>query len=324
MQPKAAEQGQVSARQFRAAGWIYLKDTQGAYTLKRQSLLLAVALVAAPAALLAQSATRLMPLDSTSSTEGGVARASTDKPVRVVPTAPFSRFSIGGAVSPFGPGVQISTNLNPHLNLRAVGSGFSYSTTFNTNGFDANAKLNLASAGISADIYPFHAGFRISPGVLFLNNNKLRADAVVASGSSFDLNDQSFYSAYPNSETGATPLNAHASLGLNKNKPTFTITTGWGNTIPGKGGHWSFPFEIGVALIGSPELKMNLTGWGCTDQAQTECTDVTSTTDPIAIEIQDNLTQQIAKWNNDIDPLKTYPILSFGVSYSFNVRSGAH
>lgn len=268
------------------------------------------------------------PDSSSSLADGGTASdgSSTTSPSiksASVSYAPFTRYAIGGSVSPLGPGVQVTAYVNRHLNLRATGNGFSYNTNFSTNGFNANAKLNLASAGISGDIYPFRAGFRISPGVLFVNNNGLTATSTVAPGTSFTLNGDTFYSASANSETGATPLNANASLGLHTTRPSFTITAGWGNTIPRKGGHWSFPFEIGAAFIGSPALKANLNGWACYDQAQTECTNVASTTDPIALQIQGDLTAQLAKWNNDLNPLKEYPILSFGVAYSFGVR-GAH
>jgi hypothetical protein len=56
--------------------------------------------------------------------------------------------------------------------------------------------------------------------------------------------------------------------------------------IPRKGGRWSFPFEAGVALVGAPTLKVNLGGWVCYDQTQTECADIASTTDPIAISVK--------------------------------------
>jgi ubiquinone biosynthesis protein Coq4 len=40
-------------------------------------------------------------------------------------------------------------------------------------------------------------------------------------------------------------------------------------------------------------------------------------TDPT---VQTNLSQQITKYQKDIDPLRYYPIVSFGVAYSFRVR----
>ncbi len=109
----------------------------------------------------------------------------------------------------------------------------------------------------------------------------------------------------------------------NSTKPAFTIAAGWGNTIPRNGGHWSFPFEVGVALTGPPLLNANLTGWACNDQAQTQCTNVASTTDPNALQIQGDLATQISKWKNDLNPLKTYPIISIGTAYSFGMRGGA-
>jgi hypothetical protein len=133
------------------------------------------------------------------------------------------------------------------------------------------------------------------------------------------LNGETYYSATPNSATGATPVVGNGLLGLNTNKPAFTITTGWGNQIP-RSGHWSFPIEIGVAFIGDPSVKVNLGGWACSDQAQTECSNIADPANPIAVAIQSNLTAQVAKWTSDLKPLNTFPIISSGISYSFHTR----
>lgn len=231
----------------------------------------------------------------------------------------FSKMSIGTAISPMGIQVSMSSNLNSHFNVRPWGSIFNYSTNFTASGIGANAKLNMTSAGTALDIYPFRLGFRVSPGVLFYNGNQISATANVAGGTSFTLNGQTYYSANANSATGATPINGNALLNLHTTNPAFTVTTGWGNTLPRKG-HWSFPFELGAAFTGAPSIKVNLAGWACYDQAQTLCTDITSTTNPIALEIQSNLAAQVAKWTKDLEPLKTYPIATFGVAYSFGLR----
>lgn len=235
-------------------------------------------------------------------------------------SAPFSRMAIGGAVSPLGVGVQVTTLINPHINVRASSNMFNYATNFTTNGFTANAKLNFASAGMALDIYPTRFGFRISPGILAYNQNRLTASNTVAGGTSFTLNGDTFYSAIANAATGAMPVTGTAVLGMHSTRPAFTITSGWGNTIPRKGGHWSFPFEIGAAFVGAPKLNVNLGGWACYDQAETLCTDISSPTDPIAIQIQNDLHSQVSKWTNDLDPLKTYPIISGGLAYSFRTR----
>jgi hypothetical protein len=59
-----------------------------------------------------------------------------------------------------------AVNLTRHLDARVYGNYFQYSTSFNTDGFNFDASLHLASAGASVDYYPFHNGFRLSPGLL--------------------------------------------------------------------------------------------------------------------------------------------------------------
>jgi hypothetical protein len=280
-------------------------------------------MLAASSVLVAQSSSLYSSsLDSEVVPSGGSGAAVVTAPVRspIPSSRPFSKVGFGVGGSPLGVQLAMTTNLSQHFNIRTTGNLFSYSTNFTTEGIGADAKLNMKSAGTALDIYPFHTGFRISPGVLFYNNNELTATANVAGGTSFTLNDQTYYSAKANSVTGATPINGDALLSLHKTNPAFTITTGWGNTLP-RNSHWSFPFEVGVALTGAPSLNVNLGGWACYDQAQTLCTNINSKTDPIAQQIQSNLRIQVAKWTNDLDPLKTYPIASFGVAYSFGLHN---
>jgi hypothetical protein len=290
--------------------------------MKDKLSVLPVALLLAATSLAAQMPTRSAML-ADENTDGGSYRPATTIQQGSVYGGPFSRIAIGASLNTIGPGIQISTNVVDHFNLRASGNALYYSTNFNTSGFNANAKLNMASAGLAADIYPFHRGFRVSPGVLVMNNNRVNATAVAAGGTSFTFNDTTYYSATANSATGATPLNVKGSLGLNTTKPAFTLTTGWGNTLPRNGGHWSFPFEVGVAFIGAPSVNVSLSGWACQDQAQTECGDVQDTSNTTSQDIQTSLAAQITKWKSDLDPLKTYPILSFGVAYSFPVHGSA-
>jgi hypothetical protein len=231
----------------------------------------------------------------------------------------LSHVAFGVGISPLGVQLQATTNLAQHFNLRGTGNVFNYSTNFTASGIAANAQLQMKSAGATVDIYPFHRAFRISPGVLFYNGNQVTAAASVPGGTSFTLNNQTYYSANANPATGAAPVNGNALLNLHTTNPAFTITTGWGNALANKG-HWSFPFELGVAVTGAPSLQVNLGGWACYDQAQTLCTDINSKTDAVALELQSNLHTQVAKWTSDVEPLKTYPIASFGVAYSFGIR----
>ena len=290
--------------------------------MKSTAFCLVLALAVTPGAAFCQSSTSSFNLtapDNDTDSGSGGGHAITRATVPTPSDRPFSRFGFGAGISPLGIGLQTAANINDHLNVRGTGNFFNYNTTFSTSGFTANANLNLASAGAALDYYPFHKGFRVSPGLLFYNSNKLTATDTVAGGTSFTLNDETFYSANANAATGATPANGNATLGLNSTKPAFTVTTGWGNIASRSGWRVSFPFEVGVAFTGAPSLNANLAGWACHDQAQTECTNLSSN-NPIAVEVQNDLQAQIAKWNSDLNVLKTYPILSVGMAYSFGAR----
>jgi len=291
---------------------------------KHRALVVSMAIFVAPLTVMAQTAessSRFVDVDAAAL--GGVTRPVQPAPAATVPPGPFSRVAIGASFSTFGPGLQVTTFITPHLNLRTSGSYFTHTTNLTTNGFNPTAKLKLMSAGVSADIYPFHTGFRVSPGVLVYNGNKVTANASLAGGASVTLNGNTYYSANPNQALGITALHGTGELGLNTNRPAFTATAGWGNTIPHDGARWSFPFEAGVALTGQPSVNANLAGWACVDQLLTECTDVASSTNPIAIQIQNDLGAQINKWKSNLSPLGTYPIVSVGVAYSFGPRSMA-
>lgn len=281
---------------------------------------LSIALFIAASSLAAQSANRVTRLTD-DSTEGGSYRPVPSVQQGAVNGGPFSRIAIGGSFNTLGPGIQVTTNLADHFNLRATGNAFRYSTNFNTNGFNANAKMSMTNASLAADIYPFHRGFRVSPGLMLVNNNRIAANAVAAGGTSFTFDGTTYYSANANAATGATPMTVNGGIGLNTTRPAFTLTTGWGNTIP-RNGHLSFPFEVGVAFVGAPSVNVSLAGWACQDQAQTQCGNMQDATNATAQQVQTSLAAQITKWKSDLSPLQTYPILSFGVAYSFPVRGG--
>jgi len=227
------------------------------------------------------------------------------------PIRPFSHVAFGGGVSPLGINMQAAVNANRYLNVRGVGNFFNYTVNnISTNGLNINGKLNFATAGASVDFYPFpNHGFRLSPGGMFYNQNNVTANVAVAGGTKFTLNGYNYYAS------STKPITGTAGLGLNSRNPAFTMTTGWGNMIPRRGAHWSFPFEIGAAFVGSPSLNMALTSGQACDSTGVYCMDVA--TDPT---IQANLQAQVAKYRNDVSPFQYYPIINVGAAYSFKVR----
>lgn len=250
------------------------------------------------------------PAPSPAPAEGATRGVSGVAPTAIYTPRPFSRVSIGGSVGTLGASFESSMNVIPHLNLRLTGDYLGFGVNnFSTQGFNIDANLHMASARASVDYYPFHAGFRLSPGVMFYNQNHAVANFMVEQGTSFSLNNYTYYSA-----TGANAVQGLGRIGLGNGSPAFTMTTGWGNTLPRGSHHFSFPFEIGAAFTSTPTFGLNLTGVVCNAQGQ-NCVNVA--TDPTA---QANLHAQVAKYQNDMQWLHTYPILSFGVAYSFGNR----
>jgi hypothetical protein len=278
---------------------------------KRSPILLLVAFFATTSLLFGQSANT----PGSQQTPASKTTKATKKKAEVH-LKPFSKLALGGGVGVMGVNLQAATNVNRHLNLRGSGNVFNYTVNnITVSDFNLDAKLNYASAGVSLDYYPFHThGLRLSPGVLFYNQNHITGNATGASGTSIKLNDVEYYS-----ET-AKPLTVNASLGLNVRQQALSLTTGWGNMIPRKGGHWSFPFELGAVFTGTPAVNVGLSGYACGTQLDA-ATDGPSCVDMATNSIaQANLTTQVNKWKSDLDPLKVYPVFSFGASYAFHIR----
>lgn len=224
---------------------------------------------------------------------------------------PLSHLAFGGGISPLGVNLQAAINLNRYMNFRGVGNVFNYSVNnISTNGLNINGKLNFATAGASVDFYPFpNHGLRLSPGALFYNQNAINANVTVAGGTSFSLNGIKYYASSSN------PIVGTGGLGLNSRNPAFSMTAGWGNMVRRRGGHWSFPFEIGAAFVGAPTINMALTSGQACDAQGLNCVSVA--TDP---NVQANLQAQIQKYQSDISPFQYYPIINFGAAYSFRIR----
>ncbi|SPE18540.1 conserved exported hypothetical protein [Candidatus Sulfotelmatomonas gaucii] len=289
--------------------------------MRQPALFFALTLFAATASLPAQTTMSAVenPAPSAPASNGNAVTlvSPVAKAARLSP-APFSRLAFGGGVSSMGVNLQTAVLANRYMNLRGAGNLFNYSiNNVPVSGFKANGKVNLAAAGASLDFYPFpNHGFRLSPGALLYNQNRVSALGLAAAGTSITIDGMTYYS-----ET-SDPLNASASLGLNPRKQAFTMTTGWGNMISRRGGHWSFPFEIGAAFVGAPTLTVVASGSACLDQAQTECSSITGSSQ-IATSFQSNLTAQVAKWKNDLSPFRYYPIASFGIGYNFGFHGEA-
>ena len=242
-------------------------------------------------------------------------------PAGVKHQAPFSRIGIGADVSPLGIGIKSAIVLNEFFDARLMGNYFNYNgAEYEIEGFHLTTDLHLASAAAALDWYPFNSTWRLSTGVLLMNGNQISAAANIIPGTNITLNNQDFYSASANPVTGATPLMASGVLGLHSTRPAFTVSGGFGRFIPRSNRHWSFPSEFGVAFTGAPSVNMNVSGWVCTDKAQTQCGNLSDPANTYAIQFNSALQSELTKWRHDLSGVRVYPLFSYSVVYSFNIR----
>ena len=279
--------------------------------MKRATLHITLAMLAISPCLPAQSATTLY---SVAAANGGFTSGAFSRPEAMGGSrsiSPFSRLAFGAGISSMGINLQAAVNATHNVNIRGTGNVFSYPLNhISANGMSLDGTLSFATAAMSVDIYPFpEHGFRLSPGVMLLNHNEATANLAVAGGKGFDLNGVAYYASSTNPITG----NGH--VGLHSRSQAFTVTTGWGNMTSPRGGHISFPIEIGAAFVGSPSVSMTLTGGKACDQFGQNCVNVA--TDPT---VQANLQAQTERYKNDISAFQYFPIVSFGVAYNFNLR----
>ena len=153
------------------------------------------------------------------------------------------------------------------------------------------------------DWFPRYGSFRVSPGLTLYNGNHGKAVAIVDGGEVLSLGDGNYVS------DPVDPLRANVALSLG-NKVAPRLTMGWGNMLPRSGQHFSFPFELGVEYVGKPRLLLSLAGSECDPGGSCYPIEVDATT-------QSNLLQEQQTINEDIAPLRFYPILTTGISYRF-------
>jgi hypothetical protein len=228
---------------------------------------------------------------------------------------PFSRIGIGADVSLLGIGIKPAIVLDEYLDARGLINFFGFTTgLFEVDGFKVNANIHMASAAAAVDVYPYNSIWRLSAGLFFFNGNQASAATTIAPGTSFNLGSANYYSS------NTDPLNGSVVLGLHTVKPAPMVSFGFGRFIPRSNRHWSFPTEFGVIYMGAPSLTVITAGEVCTDKAQTNCSDVGDPNNPVAIAFNSNLQTKLTQWRKDLNKVQFYPIFSYSVVYSFNIR----
>ena len=219
---------------------------------------------------------------------------------------PFSRIGFDYHTGLGGIGLNVATPLSRKLNVRVGSDFFRYSTTLQQQGATVGISLRMQSSHTSLDWFPFGGRFRLSPQMVFANNNLIQATALIPSGSSITLNGHNYISSY------SDPLHGAGSIDFRKISPGFTL--GFGNIIPRTKAHLSIPIEAGFYYVGQPGLKANFSGSAC-DPALPPAIGCQSVTQNPGF--QQDLSAFVARNNKNLSYASFFPVLSLGFGYSF-------
>lgn len=276
------------------------------------SSLLAITL--APSRALAQSSAvetsalnTVAPLSADGLTRSAAFVSAPPRPLSATRTyRPFSGLGFATRVGFGGAGFDIATPVARKFNLRAGTDFFNYDTSFQEEGADIGINLHLRSGHVALDWFPFGGHLRLSPQLVFGNNNRVLATAVIPSGSTVTLNGQDYISSY------SDPLHGSGRIDFHKVSPGFSF--GFGNVIPRDRSHVSIPIEMGFYYVGQPRLQVAFTGSACDPNypPSVGCQSVDQDAG-----FQQNVAAFRERNDHNLSYASFFPILSVGVGYRF-------
>jgi hypothetical protein len=210
--------------------------------------------------------------------------------VFVLAALPMQAFAADGMmrldahVSTMGGGLEIATPLTESYTARLGFNTFKLSANENSGGLIYTGDLKLSSVTALMDWRPWNGVTHLTAGVIF-NNNKLEMNAAATNGTVYDIGGGTY-------TAGANDY-VNTSVEFNKVAPYLGI--GWSGQ-PKKQG-FSFSTDIGILFQGAPKASVTASAWGGQGAALTA----------------DAQTQL----NSDLDGFKYYPVISFGIGYTF-------
>ena len=213
---------------------------------------------------------------------------------------PFSRIAIATDTGTLGFGAQIATPITRRLNLRGGFDLANFGYGFTQDGVNHAGTLHLRSGSVRLDLFPFHSGFHISPGLLFFKSS-VGGSLSVPGGNSFSMGDLSLTS------NAANPVTGNESLVFTRSVLP-SLTFGFRNMLARKERHWSVPLELGAAYTGHYSAQINLLGSVC---YMGHCGPTSNAM------VQASVVQQQNSLGETMKRYQILPIVMSGVSYRF-------
>ncbi|WP_100642309.1 hypothetical protein [Alteromonas facilis] len=215
-------------------------------------------------------------------------------------------FSLGAKLGTLGLGLEADYAFNEKWNGRIQFNSYTYDDDFEEDDINYTGEIDLSSIGALVDYRPFSGAFRLSAGV-YSNSNELNGTAVSLGNEVFDIGDLS----YRGSSTDPLTLTTNVELG---DGTAGYLGVGWGNTY---GNGFKFSFEVGVLLSGSPTVSLDATGSAQLVGVDNVTFDVNDSTNPFAVQLQQEVEQEARNLEDDISDFEYYPVISVGFAYRF-------
>ena len=239
---------------------------------------------------------------------GGKGVLKTDDVVIEIPTVEEtieygSYYSIGLKAGTLGIGLDVAMPLSDHFSLRGNVNGFKYDFTDIIEkalpsgsinfGNITGGNMELLTAGILVDYFPWQTGLRLSAGAYY-NANKFTVEGTANPTASIVIDG----TTYTNTQvTGAT-----STLDFDNLAPYIGL--GWGSDTRTKG--WGLSFDLGVMYHGTPKNILNVIQNPANIAAVATAINTSTTTANATIATELDKTE-----------FKFYPVVMLGITYSF-------
>ncbi|MHA6722195.1 hypothetical protein [Sphingomonas sp. RS2018] len=186
-----------------------------------------------------------------------------------------------------GIGPEVGVRFSDHVGIRASASFLSFGADFDSDENTYRGGLHLKSYGAMIDVHPFGGAFRLSAGAR-INRNRVDVRLQPGASTTIEIGDNVYTAAQVGTLTGGADVKKFA--------PALTL--GWGGS---KRKGFFFATEAGVLFQGSARLReFRATGTAQADSG------FRAALERERVELQD-----------DIDKVKVYPILQFGIGFRF-------
>ena len=201
-------------------------------------------------------------------------------------SAPEAATGVGLTVKAgtLGGGLEATIGANDYLGFRLGVNMMNAGPSISRDEGSIKTDLEWLSYGALVDLHVFGGGFRVTGGGL-INKNKFKLNADLTKPVSLDHQD--YYLSNLNGEVTFSELAPY--LGI-----------GYGNAVS-HDGRWHFACDFGVMFQGEPKIAASATA-----------------SDPaIQPYVDEALSKEVAKIQDDASVFQFYPVISVGVSYRF-------